>query len=119
MARSSRSQWVHHCNRAARTLSRADFEPLKTVGKGQWGKVFLVRKVSGPVAGRAAGDPALVGDSNKVILVELGGDHHTAGPGNIASVMTHSPVVRSTWQFHGVKRLSCHSKLSPLLSSLY
>lgn len=41
-------------------LTRRDFEPLKTVGKGQWGKVFLVRKCSGPVAGRAAADPGLV-----------------------------------------------------------
>ncbi|CAM9247182.1 unnamed protein product, partial [Hapterophycus canaliculatus] len=45
---------LHHCKRAARSLSRADFEPLKTIGKGQWGKVFLVRKTSGPVAGQAA-----------------------------------------------------------------
>lgn len=65
----SRSEWVHHCKRAARSLSRADFEPLKTVGKGQWGKVFLVRKSSGPVAGRAAADPGLmktVGSANNV-----------------------------------------------------
>lgn len=51
---------MHHLQRAARVLTRADFEPLKTVGKGQWGKVFLVRKCSGPVAGRAAADPGLV-----------------------------------------------------------
>lgn len=54
-----RAEWIHHCRRAARVLTRADFEPLKTVGKGQWGKVFLVRKCSGPVAGRAAADPGL------------------------------------------------------------
>ncbi|CAN0497466.1 unnamed protein product, partial [Ectocarpus sp. 12 AP-2014] len=51
---------------AARSLSRADFEPLKTVGKGQWGKVFLVRKTSGPVAGRAAADPGLVTGTDNV-----------------------------------------------------
>lgn len=57
---SLRAEWMHHLRRAARVLTRADFEPLKTVGKGQWGKVFLVRKSSGPVAGRAAADPGLV-----------------------------------------------------------
>lgn len=61
-----RSEWIHHCKRAARTLSRADFEPLKTVGKGQWGKVFLVRKTSGPVAGRAAADPGLMAGTENV-----------------------------------------------------
>lgn len=61
-----RSEWLHHCKRAARTLSRADFEPLKTVGKGQWGKVFLVRKTSGPVAGRAAADPGLLAGTENV-----------------------------------------------------
>lgn len=56
---------MHHLQRAARVLTRADFEPLKTVGKGQWGKVFLVRKCSGPVAGRAAADPGLVLSTNQ------------------------------------------------------
>eukprot|EP00903_Cladosiphon_okamuranus_P013096 g12215.t1 len=67
----SRAEWLHHCKRAARTLSRADFEPLKTVGKGQWGKVFLVRKTSGPVAGRAAADPGLVTGVDNVELLAL------------------------------------------------
>lgn len=66
--RARRSEWLHHCKRAARTLSRADFEPLKTVGKGQWGKVFLVRKTSGPVAGRAAADPGLVTGTDNVSM---------------------------------------------------
>lgn len=61
-----RSEWLHHCKRAARSLSRADFEPLKTIGKGQWGKVFLVRKTSGPVAGQAAADPGLVTATDNV-----------------------------------------------------
>lgn len=68
---SRRSEWLHHCKRAARTLSRADFEPLKTVGKGQWGKVFLVRKTSGPVAGRAAADPGLVTGMDNVSTSHL------------------------------------------------
>ncbi|CAN0164132.1 unnamed protein product [Ectocarpus sp. 4 AP-2014] len=67
----SRSEWLHHCTRAARSLSRGDFEPLKTVGKGQWGKVFLVRKTSGPVAGRAAADPGLVTGTDNVELLAL------------------------------------------------
>lgn len=77
---------MHHCKRAARVLTRADFEPLKTVGKGQWGKVFLVRKCSGPVAGRAAADPGLLSSGeSKVsapVIVETESDYfarHVAG----------------------------------------
>lgn len=51
-----RDEWVHHCQRAARSLTREDFELLKTVGKGQWGKVFLAKKASGPKAGLSIAD---------------------------------------------------------------
>ncbi|CAM9601114.1 unnamed protein product [Discosporangium mesarthrocarpum] len=103
----SRSEWVHHFKRAALSLSRADFVPVKTVGRGQWGKVFLVKKTSGPVAGRASGDPGFVGEGNVELLalkeVQLGSNTNISHVQNerliMQAVPSHQFVVGMLYAF--------------------
>ncbi|CAM9437044.1 unnamed protein product, partial [Phaeothamnion confervicola] len=71
----SRAKWVHCLERAAKCVSRADFELLRTIGRGQWGTVFLARKTGAAAAiGTVCGTLGGVsggGDGGVVALKEV------------------------------------------------
>mmetsp|Transcript_12006 Transcript_12006/g.17948 ORF Transcript_12006/g.17948 Transcript_12006/m.17948 type:complete len:572 (+) Transcript_12006:206-1921(+) len=48
-----RKMWIAHIEIASKCVSRADFQLRKTIGRGQWGKVFLAKKISGISATRS------------------------------------------------------------------
>ncbi|CAM9358776.1 unnamed protein product [Chrysoparadoxa australica] len=67
----AREGWVAAIERAASRSSRMDFALGKLVGRGQWGKVFLVRKTGGPIAYRPKEHVAATGGDASGELLAL------------------------------------------------
>jgi hypothetical protein len=82
-------------------LSLADFDLLKVVGKGAFGKVMLVRKKEGVGAGQIYAMKVL----KKSVVASLGQIEHTKSEREILFVIRHPYIVRLRFSFQNDEKL--------------